>query len=130
HGHEGRAGCSEGFLVFCLDNGVHFRGYPSYLADVNGTLFFATRDTIRGSELWTSDGTTTGTVVVTDFGPANNSSIFYLTAVKSPTWTQGSIGTQKSATRTVPAAVPLLCQRAGPWLSRFTKKRWPWKLVR
>jgi len=25
HGHEGRTECSEGTLVFCLDNGVHFR---------------------------------------------------------------------------------------------------------
>src|SRR5215211_1436459 len=23
-GHEGRTGCSEGMLVFCLDNGVHY----------------------------------------------------------------------------------------------------------
>src|SRR5947208_3237806 len=26
HGHEGRTRCSEGSLVFCLDNGVHFTG--------------------------------------------------------------------------------------------------------
>jgi len=25
HGQEGRTGCSEGSLDFCLDNGVHFR---------------------------------------------------------------------------------------------------------
>src|SRR5579863_3059995 len=25
HGHEGRTGCSEGSLDFCLDNGVHLR---------------------------------------------------------------------------------------------------------
>src|SRR3954468_2908216 len=25
HGHDGRTNCSEGSLVFCLDNGVHYR---------------------------------------------------------------------------------------------------------
>ena len=24
HGHDSRTGCSDGSLVFCLDNGVHF----------------------------------------------------------------------------------------------------------
>jgi hypothetical protein len=29
HGQKGRTRCSEGSLVFCLDNGVHLRGHIS-----------------------------------------------------------------------------------------------------
>lgn len=37
---------------------------PRSLANVGGTLFFAGRDTAHGWELWKSDGTTAGTVMV------------------------------------------------------------------
>jgi ELWxxDGT repeat protein len=36
---------------------------------VNGTLFFAANDGTRGHELWKSDGTSTGTVLVKDIRP-------------------------------------------------------------
>ena len=35
---------------------------PSYLTNVNGTLFFAADDGTHGGELWKSDGTAAGTV--------------------------------------------------------------------
>ena len=38
--------------------------YPRVLADVDGTLFFAAYDGPVGTELWKSDGTEAGTVVV------------------------------------------------------------------
>jgi ELWxxDGT repeat protein len=41
-----------------------FSGYD--LTDVNGTLFFAADDRSTGKELWKSDGTLTGTVLVKD----------------------------------------------------------------
>jgi ELWxxDGT repeat protein len=41
-------------------------GYPNWLVDVNGTLFF-TADDGSGWDLWKSDGTATGTVPVTRF---------------------------------------------------------------
>jgi ELWxxDGT repeat protein len=39
---------------------------PSELANVNGTLFFAADDGVHGRELWKSDGTEAGTVLVKD----------------------------------------------------------------
>ena len=43
--------------------------YPSWLTDVAGTLYFATFDDPRGGELWKSDGTKAGTVMVKDINP-------------------------------------------------------------
>ena len=42
---------------------------PRNLANVNGTLFFAANDGLNGLELWKSDGTEVGTVMVKDVGP-------------------------------------------------------------
>jgi len=42
---------------------------PSYLTDVNGTLYFSADDGAHGSELWRSDGTEAGTVMVRDLVP-------------------------------------------------------------
>src|SRR5262249_26350665 len=43
--------------------GFPLGSYPSYLTDVGGTLFFAANDS-TGRELWKSDGTEAGTVLV------------------------------------------------------------------
>lgn len=39
---------------------------PSNLTDVNGTLFFTATDPVNGTELWKSDGTPAGTILVKD----------------------------------------------------------------
>ncbi len=39
---------------------------PSSLTDVNGTLYFQATDGSNGYELWKSDGTFAGTVLVRD----------------------------------------------------------------
>ncbi len=49
----------------------------NYLTDVNGTLFFRAQDSLAGNngfELWKSDGTAAGTVLVKDIRPGLNGS--------------------------------------------------------
>src|SRR5262249_58397786 len=43
--------------------------YAGYRSDVNGTVFFAADDGVHGTELWKSDGTAAGTVLVKDIFP-------------------------------------------------------------
>src|SRR5262245_16256098 len=43
--------------------------YPGSLVNVNGTLFFAADDGVHGRELWKSDGTAAGTVMLKDINP-------------------------------------------------------------
>ena len=45
-----------------------------HLTNVNGTLFFNANDSIHGNELWKSDGTAAGTVMVADINPGSGSS--------------------------------------------------------
>ena len=42
---------------------------PGWLTDLNGTLLFAATDGTNGRELWRSDGTAKGTVLVKDLAP-------------------------------------------------------------
>jgi ELWxxDGT repeat protein len=48
--------------------------FPYHLTNVNGTLFFTANDGTHGDELWRSDGTAAGTVMVRDINPGNASS--------------------------------------------------------
>jgi ELWxxDGT repeat protein len=48
--------------------------FPSNLTAVGGTLFFSADDGVDGTELWKSDGTTAGTVLVKDIFPGPSSS--------------------------------------------------------
>jgi RNA polymerase sigma factor (sigma-70 family) len=93
----------NGTLFFTADDGVHGRelwksdgtaagtvmvkdinpgragGFPDpwmgNLTNVNGTLFFAAEDGVHGLELWKSDGTEEGTVMVKDINPGPASSV-------------------------------------------------------
>src|SRR5262249_252532 len=42
------------------------KSYPSYLTNVNGTLFFQALDGTHGYELWESNGSAAGTFLVKD----------------------------------------------------------------
>jgi ELWxxDGT repeat protein len=56
--------------------------FPSYLTNVAGTLFFAAFDQTNGLELWKSNGTSAGTVLVADIVPGSGGSFpNHLTAV-------------------------------------------------
>ncbi len=44
-------------------------GGPTYLTNVNGTIFFVDGDSAHGVELWKSNGTAAGTVMVKDINP-------------------------------------------------------------
>ncbi|MBI1814828.1 MAG: DUF4215 domain-containing protein [Deltaproteobacteria bacterium] len=52
--------------------GYPYGSFPSALLNVNGTLFFSANDGTRGRELWKSDGTATGTVIVADIFPGTS----------------------------------------------------------
>ncbi|HSK79857.1 MAG TPA: ELWxxDGT repeat protein, partial [Thermoanaerobaculia bacterium] len=50
------------------------QGTPGGLLDVNGVVYFAANDGVHGQELWKSDGTTAGTLLVKDVNPGPESS--------------------------------------------------------
>src|SRR5690606_28882163 len=53
-----------------------------YLTNVDNTLFFAATDGMHGMELWKSNGTADGTLMIKDIKPGSaSSSIGYLTHV-------------------------------------------------
>ena len=56
----------------------------NYLTNVNGTLFFRAYSPDTGNELWTSDGTEAGTVVIKDIHPSGSSYPRDLTAAGAP----------------------------------------------
>lgn len=54
--------------------GIFSGSYPTHLTNVNGTLYFVANDGVNGNELWKSDGTTNGTVLVKNINSGLSSS--------------------------------------------------------
>ena len=67
-GISGYCEAQEPFIVADICPGVG-DSYPRKLTNVNGTLFFQADDGTHGDELWKSDGTEVGTVMVADIDP-------------------------------------------------------------
>src|SRR5204862_226073 len=56
---------------------------PGSLMNASGTLFFSADDGVNGGELWKSDGTAAGTVMVADINTSGGSGPSSLTCVGS-----------------------------------------------
>src|SRR5262249_47015812 len=56
-------------------------GIPSVFTLVGDTVFFTADDGVNGVELWKTDGTPAGTVMVKDLNPGGNAFPFELTAL-------------------------------------------------
>ena len=49
--------------------------FPESLVDVDGVLFFSASDGVRGTELWRSDGSASGTQLVKDISPGTGNGV-------------------------------------------------------
>jgi len=56
--------------------GIANSSNPFGLTNINGKLFFRAEDGVNGTELWTSDGTANGTVMVKDINPGAGKSSY------------------------------------------------------
>jgi ELWxxDGT repeat protein len=70
---------------------------PEYLTAVGNTLYFSAYDDANGEELWKSDGTSGGTVLVKDIwvGPSSGSNPTNLTALGSTLYFSADDGTNR-----------------------------------
>ena len=66
---------------------------PWQLTNVDGTLFFSADDGTNGIELWKSDGTSAGTVMIADIRPSRNSYPENLTNVDGTLFFRATDGT-------------------------------------
>lgn len=60
--------------------------YPSFITNVNGTLFFTIGPDNADAQLWKSDGTRAGTVLVKDINPGGVNNYYGLTNVDGSLW--------------------------------------------
>lgn len=75
-------------LTTGLVKNIHptFNSTPLDITDVNGTIFFTADDGTNGRELWKTDGTDAGTVLVKDIYPGANSAFTPLPSSSNITW--------------------------------------------
>src|SRR6202023_2563521 len=92
----------------------------SPLVNVNGTLFFPANDGVHGAELWQSNGTAAGTVMIKDInaGPANsypfdlvnaNGTLFFSAndgIHSAEPWVLGPVPPPPHAAFTIPRTLP------------------------
>ena len=70
HARQGHLPGTTRYTTTTATYDVPNSSYPSQLTNVNGTLFFTANDGTNGRELWKSDGTAAGTVMVKDINSA------------------------------------------------------------
>ncbi len=86
---------NPGSYTYDYGRSYAYSSEPKYLTSVGGTLFFAAYNDTNGVELWKSDGTADGTVMVADINPENLSSIPHnLTNVDGTLFFAADDGTQ------------------------------------
>ncbi len=69
------------------------QSFPNLLTNVGNTLYFVADDGVAGLELWTSDGTSAGTVRVKDIASVGSSSPTALTDVSGMLYFVANDGT-------------------------------------
>jgi uncharacterized delta-60 repeat protein len=88
-GWDARETYIDGETIWGIDGGLRTwdinpgpgSSSPSFLVDVNGTLFFSANDGSNGIELWKSDGTEAGAMLVKNIWPGGSSGPLDLTNV-------------------------------------------------
>ena len=92
------AACTQQFSLLKDINPGSASSNICYLTDVDNTLFFAANNGVNGMELWKTNGTDYGTVLVKDINPGSpSSSIGYLTQVNQTLFfvaNNGNTGTE------------------------------------
>jgi ELWxxDGT repeat protein len=73
---KGDINAQNGQLVKILGGYDNKGSSPTSKIVINGTLYFIATDTLHGSELWKSDGTEAGTVLVKDINAGSESTLF------------------------------------------------------
>ena len=70
-----------------------FNAYPEHLTSMGDLLFFEAGDGVHGRELWKSDGTENGTIMVGEINPIGNSGLDFLTVIDNTLFFQANDGT-------------------------------------
>jgi ELWxxDGT repeat protein len=119
------------FLVKDILPGA-FNSYPRFLTALGNTLFFSANDGVNGTELWKSDGTAAGTVLVKDIFPGSgfyiSSNPCNLTAVGSTLFFSANDGVNRELWKSDgTAAGTVLVKDIRPSLYRsYPSRHWQW----
>ncbi len=89
---------------------------PHNLTNVNGTLYFSAFDGTTGEELWKSDGSSAGTVLMRDINQGGNAFLSHLTNVNGTLYFRANDGTTVMSCGRATAAA-----RGLSWFATFSR---------